>query len=103
MEIVSEPVQLRDVVVEAPDAEAPYAEAPDAPPAPEPAIDAKRTRAPGAKAEPKARARKPAPAPAPTPAPTSIEDVMGMLAAAITDQRQTRTAQRRELYRGFLE
>ena len=50
---------------------------------------------------PKARARKPAPAPA--PAPASIEDVMGMLAAALADQRQTRTAQRREMYRSFLE
>jgi hypothetical protein len=37
--------------------------------------------------------------PAPT---TSLEDVMGMLAAALVDQRQTRTAQRAELYRGFL-
>ena len=42
MEIVSEPVHLQDVVVEAPDAEAP--DAPES--APEPAIDAKRTRAP---------------------------------------------------------
>ena len=132
METVAEPVELQDVVVEAPDA-------PDAP-EPAPVIDAKRTRAPRvkeprAKAEPKARARKPAPEPvaepvapepvpvpepapapkararkpapapaaAPTPAPASIEDVMGMLAAALADQRQTRTAQRREMYRGFLE
>ena len=134
MEIVSEPVGLQDVVVEA-DAEAPYAEAPE--PAPEPAIDARHTRAPRAKAAPKARARKPAPAlepvvesvepaepvepvaesapapktgarqpapaPAPAPAPSSLGDVLGMLAAALLDQRQTRTAQRREMYRSFLE
>ena len=56
MEIVSEPVELEDVVVEA--GAAPYAEAPEPAPAPEPA-DAKR-RAPRAKAAPKARARKPA-------------------------------------------
>jgi hypothetical protein len=29
--------------------------------------------------------------------------VLGMLAAALLDQRQTRTAQRREMYRSFLE
>ena len=59
---------------------------------------------PVAVAAPKARARKTAPTPAASvPAPTaSLEDVMGMLAAALADQRQTRTAQRAELYRGFL-
>jgi hypothetical protein len=134
MEIVSEPVDLQDVV------EAPYAEAHEsardpetaesAPePAPEP-VDAKR-RAPRAKAAPKARVRKPTlervveadpePTPEPVAAPVpktrarkppsaspsapapGIDDVLGMLAAALLDQRQTRTTQRREMYRSFLE
>ena len=140
MEIVAEPVELQDVVVE---------EAPDAPET-ETAVDAPKAQGQGQGAEaqgaeaqggaqgqsPQARARGPrargprargprargprargpapvAPAPAPkararkpaapaAPAPASIEDVMGMLAAALADQRQTRTAQRQEMYRGFL-
>jgi hypothetical protein len=132
MEINSEPVDLQDVVVEAPCAEAHESAHDPAETAPEP-VDAKR-RAPRAKAAPKARARKPAlervveadpeppmaapePMAAPVPkararkppsAPPSapapgIDDVLGMLAAALLDQRQTRTAQRREMYRSFLE
>ena len=70
-------------------------------PAPEPAPVVPVEPAPA----PKARARKPASAsaPAPAPAPASIGDVLGMLATALLDQRQTRAAQRREMYRSFLE
>ena len=111
MEIIAEAVE---VVAEA-EAEA---EAPDVP------VEPKPKSKPKAIPKPRASRAKPAPAPAPEPEPlpdpvpettpperrkpvvpaptTSLEDVMGMLAAALVDQRQTRTAQRAELYRGFL-
>ena len=114
MEIIAEAVE--DVVAEA-EAEA-EAEAPDVP------VEPKPKSKPKAIPKPRASRAKPAPAPAPEPEPlpdpvpeptppnrrkpvvpaptTSLEDVMGMLAAALVDQRQTRTAQRAELYRGFL-
>jgi hypothetical protein len=62
-------------------------------------------------AAPKAKARKPAAAlkpaaaaaPAAAPAAPGISDVLGMLATALLDQRQTRNAQRSAMYQAFLE
>jgi outer membrane biosynthesis protein TonB len=122
MEIIAEAVELQDVVVEA-EAEAP---APDSPDADVPVRVRAKEPKPKAIPKPRASRAKPAPPPEPepepdpvpepptpqvlnrrkpasVPAPTaSLQDVMGMLAAALADQRQTRTAQRAELYRGFL-
>jgi hypothetical protein len=69
--------------------------APAPPPEPEPA--------PVLAPAPKTRARKP---PSVTPAPPSapgISDVLSMLASALLDQRQTRTAQRQAMYSRFLD
>ena len=124
MEIIAEAVELQGVVVEA-EVEAP---APDSPDADVPVRVRAKEPKPKAIPKPRASRAKPAPPPEPepepesdpvpepptpqilnrrkpasVPAPTaSLQDVMGMLAAALADQRQTRTAQRAELYRGFL-
>jgi hypothetical protein len=37
------------------------------------------------------------------PAAPGISDVLSMLASALLDQRQTRTAQRQAMYRQFLD
>ena len=115
MEIVAEAVEQDVVVAEAEAHEPPDADVP---------VRVRAEPKPKAIPKPRASRAKPAPAPAPEPEPlpdpvpeptppnrrkpvvpaptTSLEDVMGMLAAALVDQRQTRTAQRAELYRGFL-
>ena len=103
MDIESVAVDLQDVGVAA-DA-APYAEAPppesESESAPEPAPVAAPAAAPAP--APKTRARKPPSASPSAPTAPGIDDVLGMLASALLDQRQTRTAQRQAMYSRFLE
>ena len=71
-------------------------------PAPEPEQEPEPeppTPTPKAKAKPRA-VRAPAP---PAPAPSGIGDVLNMLASALLDQRQARTARRQEMYSRFLD
>ena len=49
-----------------------------------------------------ARMEVPEPVPAPAPAPPSLEDMLSMLAQALSDQKSSRSQQRREMYQQFL-
>ena len=77
-----------------------YAPAPEPEPEPEPEQEPEPPT-PKARARPTtARAARAAP---PAPAPAGIGDVLNMLASALLDQRQARTARRQEMYSRFLD
>jgi hypothetical protein len=104
---VGEPAEIEELLEAKPKAKAkakPRARAVRPEPEPLPAPEVPVIAAPKAKTrKPPAPAAAPTYAPVPAPVAPGINDVLGMLATALLDQRQQRNAQRSAMYQAFLD